>query len=94
MLEFLVDNISLGFVLGKGLPADSRHANGFKLRPSPSRHLPLLIRTEFIQSLQSAGNSRFNFTYMYNVGNNLGQMYSVELQSKTRPTAILYFLSF
>ena len=41
MLEFLVDNI----FVGKGFPTDSRHSDGHKLFPSPSRHISVLIRS-------------------------------------------------
>ena len=44
MLEFLVDNIFRGF-RRKGFPTDSRHSNGHKLCPSPSRHISVLIRS-------------------------------------------------
>ena len=44
MLEFLVDNIFVVFG-GKVFPTDSRHSNGHKLCPSPSRHISVLIRS-------------------------------------------------
>ena len=90
MLEFLVDNIFVVFCR-KSLPADSRHSNGYELRPSSRRHLSV-----FIQSLLSAGKnhlaSRFNLTYRYiddvlsinnpEFENYLGQMYPAELEIK------------
>ena len=66
-LSFWKTNIS--WFCGKGFPADSRYSNGNKLRPSSIRHLSLLIRRKFIQSLLSSRKkllaSRFNFTYRY-----------------------------
>ena len=76
----------------------SRYSNGNKLCPSSSRHISLLIRAEFIQSLLSTGRkqlaSRFNFTYRYiddvlsinnsEFENYLGQMYPVELDIKDK----------
>ena len=44
MLEFLVDNIFVVFG-GKVFPTDSRHSNGHKLCPSPSRSNSVLIRS-------------------------------------------------
>ena len=74
----------------------SRYSNGNKLCPSSSRHIALLIRAEFIQSLLSTAGkqlaSRFDFTYRYiddilsinnpEFENYLGQMYPVELEIK------------
>ena len=54
---------------GKGFPTDSRHSNGHKLCPSPSRHISVLIRSRIHKSLLSTGKkkiaSQFNFTYRY-----------------------------
>ena len=44
MLDFLVDNIFVVFGR-KGFPTDSRHSDGHKLCPSPSRHISVLIRS-------------------------------------------------
>ena len=43
MLEFLVDNVFVVFA-GKVFPRDNRHFHGHKLCPSPSLHIPVLIR--------------------------------------------------
>ena len=94
MLEFLVEHFR--GLRGEGLPTDSRHFNGHKLRPSPSRHILYSYEVEFIQSLLSTGKkklaSQFNFTYRYindelsinnpDFENYLGQMYPSELEIK------------
>ena len=75
MLEFLVDNIVVVFCFcffffffWKCLPADSRHCNGYDLRPSSIRHISVLMQSG-IHSMfsQWARNSkllvsRFNIT--------------------------------
>ena len=95
MLEFLVDNIFVVFG-GKVFPTDSRHSDGHKLCPSPSRHISVLIRIGIHTSLFSTGkkklSSQFNFTYRYiddvlsinnpDFENYLGQMYPAELEIK------------
>ena len=45
MLEFLVDNIFVVFGGKVFQQIDSRHSNGHKLCPSPSRHISVLIRS-------------------------------------------------
>ena len=45
MLEFLVDNIFV-VIAEKGFPTDNRHSPGYKLCPSSSRHMSVLIRSE------------------------------------------------
>ena len=82
---------------GKGFPTDSRHSNGHKLCPSPSRHNSVLIRNGIytVFALKWKENkiaSQFNFTYRYiddllsinnsDFENYLGQMYPAELEIK------------
>ena len=99
MLEFLVENIFVVFGGGGNFPIDSRHSNGHKLCPSPSRHISVLIRsgrhTVFAPNWKEKLASQFNFTYRYidevltinnpDFENYLGQMYiPLSLRSKTR----------
>ena len=98
MLEFLVDNIFVVFVVicRKSLPADSRHSYGYELCPSSRRHLSVFIRsgchTVFALNGKKQLASRFNLTYRYiddvlsinnpEFENYLGQMYPAELEIK------------
>ena len=81
---------------GKGFPTDSRHSDGHKLCPSPSRHISVLLRsgihTVFAFNWKEKIASQFNFTYRYiddvlsinnqDFENYLGQMYPAELKIK------------
>ena len=83
-------------IRGKCFPTDSRHSNGHKLCPSPSRHISVLIRsgihTVFALKWKEKISSQFNFTYRYiddvlsinnpDFENHLGQMYPAELKIK------------
>ena len=76
---------------------DSRHSNGHKLCPSPSRHISVLIRSGIhtvfaLNWKEKKIASQFNFTYRYindvlsidnpDFENYLGQMYPAELDIK------------
>ena len=94
MLEFIVQHFC-GH-RGKGFSTDSRHSNGHKLCPSPSRHISVLIRNGIHTAFLSVGMkkfaSQFNFTYRYiddelsinnqDFENYLGRMYPAELEIK------------
>ena len=69
MLDFMVEQHFRG-LRGKGFPTDSRHSNGHKLCPSPSRHISVLMRngihTVFALNWKEKKlASQFNFKYRY-----------------------------
>ena len=49
VLEFLVDNVFM--IYGESFLTDIRHSNGYKLCPSPSRHISVIIRSGIHKSL-------------------------------------------
>ena len=71
MLEILVDNIFVVFG-EKGFSTGSRHSNGHKLCPSPSRHISVLIRSGIhtvfaLNWKEKKLASQFNFTYIVQI---------------------------
>ena len=52
MLEIRVNNIFVDFA-GKGFQTDNWHSHGPQLRPSPSRHISVLIRSGLKADMKS-----------------------------------------
>ena len=83
MLEFLVDNIFVVFGI------DSRHSNGHKLCPSPSRHISVLMRSGI--HLSSTSHTDTSMTYCQSITQILKIIWvrciPLSLRSKTRRRA-------
>ena len=60
MLEFLVDEIFVGFAGKFFFQRDSRHSIWYTLCPSPSRHISVLVRIGIIPFLLFVGRKRLH----------------------------------